>query len=182
MGSANKLLAELAGKTVIARVVDAVLASPARPVVVVVGHDREAVRAALAGRPLAFADNPDDRSGIAASLAVGIAALPAGIDGALVVLGDMPAVGADHLRRLIAAFAASRQVCVPTWQGRRGNPLVWPAALFPALATLAGDVGGRQLLARLGPAISEVAMADDAVVRDVDTPADLAAARSSPRR
>jgi molybdenum cofactor cytidylyltransferase len=187
MEGGNKLLAVLAGETIVARTVDAALASAARPVVVVVGHDRERVVAALAARPVAFADNPDYRAGIAASVAAGIAALPADTEAALVLLADMPRVGALHLERLIAAFAASGQVCVPTWQGRRGNPLLWPAALFPALRALSGDVGGRQLLARLSPPISEVEMPDDAVVTDIDTAADLVretgpAVRSSPHR
>ena len=103
-GAVNKLTAAIIGVPMVARVVDAVLASPARPVIVVTGHDADAVRAALKGRPVAFVHNPRYADGIATSIAAGIKALPGDVAGALVVLGDMPALGGGDIARLIAAF------------------------------------------------------------------------------
>jgi molybdenum cofactor cytidylyltransferase len=76
----------------VARVVDNVLGSHARPVVVVTGHERERVEAALAGRPVLFAHAEDYAEGLSASLKAGLAALPPGLDGVVVCLGDMPLV------------------------------------------------------------------------------------------
>lgn len=175
MGSANKLLAEVGGKPLVAHAVDAALASAAEPVLVVLGHQAGAVRAALAGRPVVFVDNPEHEEGMAASVRHGVAALPADAEGALVLLGDMPAVTADHLDRLVAAFASdrSRAVCVPSHQGRRGNPVLLGRALFAAVGRLSGDVGAREIIAANPDLVREVEMADAGVLLDVDTPAAL---------
>src|SRR3546814_10271714 len=72
--------------------IDAAREAGARPVIVVTGHEAEAVRAA-AGRDVVFVDNPDYGEGLSTSLRTGIAAVPEECDGALVALGDMPRVG-----------------------------------------------------------------------------------------
>ena len=170
----NKLLTPLAGKAVIAHVVDAVLASRARPVVVVTGHQADEVRAVLAGREVRFVHNPDFATGMASSLRSGIAALgdPAG---ALVCLGDMPLVGAHHLNALIDAFdpAADETILVPTWERKRGNPVLWSRRHFEELTAITGDVGARGLLDRHAGAIRSVAMPDDGITLDADTDAAL---------
>lgn len=176
MGGGGKLLLDVAGRPLLAAAVDAALHSQARPVVVVTGHRGDEVRAALAGLELHFADNPRYADGLAGSLAVGIRALPPGLDGAVVLLADMPKVRARHLEALIAAFAATPagSICVPVHAGSRGNPVLWPAALFGELAAIDGDTGGRALLSRYPARVRPVAMADSAVLVDIDEPADLA--------
>ena len=73
MGAENKLLADIGGKPMVRRVVEAALASRARPVLVVTGHQADGVRAALAGLEVAFVDNPDYAVGLSSSLKAGIA-------------------------------------------------------------------------------------------------------------
>ena len=84
------------------------LASQARPVIVVTGHQRERVEAALAGLPVEFVHNPDFADGLGTSLRAGIAALPAEADGVIVCLGDMPQVDAALIDRLIGALDPER--------------------------------------------------------------------------
>jgi molybdenum cofactor cytidylyltransferase len=177
MNGANKLLAPLGGRPLVARALDALLASPARPVVVVTGHEAERVRAALAGRAVRFAHNPAFEAGLSASLRAGLAALGEGVDAALVCLGDMPAVRPEHVAALIAAFEASgrRAICAPRFEGRRGHPVLWPARCFPELAALRGDVGARGLLDARADEVCYVPVEDAGVVLDVDTPEALAA-------
>ncbi len=178
---ASKLVASLRGKPLVRYAAEAALGSCARPVVVVTGHAREAVEAALAGLPLVFAHNADFASGLASSLKVGVAALPSGVAGALILLGDMPGIEAVLLDRLIAAFAARPQAlaAAPVYAGRRGNPALLSRALFPALARLTGDEGARRLIGEADPlGIVEVDVASDGVTLDIDTPGELAAARN----
>src|SRR5256886_11407416 len=104
MGGPNKLLAEIAGRPLLRIVVEEALASHAKPVIVVVGHERAEVEQALAGLPVQFVHNPDFAQGLGTSLKAGIAAVPAEADGAIVCLADMPPVDARLLNRLIAAF------------------------------------------------------------------------------
>jgi molybdenum cofactor cytidylyltransferase len=175
MGEANKLLAAVDGAPMIARCVDAVLASSARPVVVVNGHEAARVRGALAGRDLVFAHNPEPGAGLSASLRTGIAALDEKVEGALICLGDMPWVRPEHLEALIAAFVATGgSICAPTFGRTRGNPVLWPARHFAEIAALAGDRGARALLDAHAGEVCYVPVADAGVTLDVDTPEALA--------
>ncbi|RBP11399.1 molybdenum cofactor cytidylyltransferase [Roseiarcus fermentans] len=178
---ATKLVAELGGRAIVRRVVEAALASRARPVVVVVGHAREAVEAALLGLPVAVAFNPDFAAGVASSLGAGLRALPPDADGALVLLGDMPNVGAALLDRLIGAFnaAAGAAAVAPVVAGRRGNPVLLARTLFAQAMRLEGDEGARRLLAGLAPGrVTEIETVGADAAFDVDTPEDLAASRA----
>lgn len=179
MGS-NKLVASLAGKSVVRHVVEAAVASRALHVVVVCGHEAAHVRAALAGLDVQVVDNPDFAAGLSTSLRVGLSALPADIDAALVCLGDMPEVTSLHMDRLIAAFSPDdgRDIIVPTRDGKRGNPVLWARAYFADMAAVAGDTGARHLLGQHADRIAEVAFTDDAIFADIDTPAALAAVRA----
>ena len=176
MGGANKLLADAGGMAMVRRSAAAVLASGASPLIVVTGHQADAVRAALGGLAVSFAHNPNFASGLASSLKTGLAGLPAEADGVIVALGDMPLVEPRHIAKLIAAFhpAEHRSACVPVSGGQRGNPVLWGRQHFAALRGLEGDRGARGLLEGLGDDVAEVAIASDAVLKDFDTKESLA--------
>jgi molybdenum cofactor cytidylyltransferase len=179
MGGPNKMLAEIDGVPMAARVARRVLASRARPIVAVLGNDADAVDAALGKLPVERVRNPDFAQGLSTSLKRGITALPTDLDGVLVCLGDMPLVSGRHLDRLIAAFNAleGRAIIVPTRRGKRGNPVLWAARFFPEMSALAGDVGARHLIGEHADLVCEVEMGDDAIFVDIDTPEALTALR-----
>ena len=179
MGEANKLLADIDGAPMVVRVVDALQAAAVAPIIVVTGHDAARVRAALAGRPVSFAHNPDHDQGMGTSLRAGVGALPGHVDAALMCLGDMPRVGPAHIARLVAAFdpGRARAICVPVHQGKRGNPVLFDARFFADMDRLRGDVGARALLEAHGDMVHAVPMDDSGVLLDVDTAEALAALR-----
>ena len=172
MGGPNKLLAEIGGRPLVRIAVEEALASRARPVLVVTGHQRDTVEAALAGLKIERVHNPDFADGLSTSVRAGLGAVLADADGAVIGLGDMPQVRADLIDRLIAAFDPERGalVVVPTIDGKRGNPVVWSRRFFPELMALDGDVGARHLITRYPEAVAEVPVADNAALVDVDTP------------
>jgi molybdenum cofactor cytidylyltransferase len=172
MAPLNKLLvADQRGVPMIARVVDNVLASRARPVIVVTGHERERVEEALAGRAVRFAHADDYAEGLSASLKAGLRAVPPEAEGVLVCLGDMPLVTGAMLDRLIGQFdpEEGRAVVQPTYRGKQGNPMLWSREFLPEMLAISGDVGARHLAAKHADRVVEVEMADDAVLRDFDT-------------
>lgn len=171
MGGANKLASSLDGEPLLRRVVGAALASQLRPVVLVTGHEPDRARAVLDGLDVRFVHNPDYAEGISTSLAAGIRALPADVDAAAVLLGDMPRVSAGLIDRLAAALNpdAGGLIAVPVRAGRRGNPVVWSRRFFPELTTLEGDVGARHLIAANAEAVVEVPVDEDGPFIDVDT-------------
>lgn len=172
MAPLNKLLVkDNAGIAMVARVVDQVLRSQARPVVVVTGHERDRVEEALAGRAVIFAHADDYAQGLSASLRAGLAALPPDAEGVMVCLGDMPLVSAAMLDRLMAAFdpEEGRAIVQPTFRGKQGNPMLWAREFIPAMMAVSGDVGARHLAGLHADRVIEVEMPDDAVLRDFDT-------------
>jgi molybdenum cofactor cytidylyltransferase len=172
----TKLVARLDGKPVVRHVVEAALASRARPVVVVVGHARGAVEAALARLSVMIVFNPDYATGLASSLRAGLTAAPTDVGGALMLLGDMPRVEAALIDALIDAFETrpNAQAVAPAHGGRRGNPVLLSRTLFERAGALEGDEGARRLLATLPEGdIVEIAAAGSGVAFDVDTPSDL---------
>ena len=178
----NKLLADYQGTAIVRHVAEAALASRADPVFLVTGHQHRQIEAALSGLAVTFVHNQHFADGLGSSLRCGLGALGDDAAGVVVCLGDMPRVGASVIDRLIAAFdpGAGRLICVPTWQGRRGNPVLLARCLWPELLAMTGEAGARVLFARYPEALIEVAMTDDAVLADVDTPEALVALTRAP--
>ncbi len=135
MGGPNKLLEMISGKPLVRIAAEQALASRASPVVVVSGHERARVEAALAGLDVRLVHNPDYPQGLSTSVKAGLAALPPESEAAIVCLGDMPQVTSALIDRLIAAFDPERNalVVLPTFSGKRGNPVLWSRRFFPEL-------------------------------------------------
>jgi molybdenum cofactor cytidylyltransferase len=184
MGAVNKLIAEIGGKPLVRIAVEQALASRASEVIVVTGHERERVEAALNGLPVKLVQNLDYADGLGTSLKAGIAAVPDDADGAIICLGDMPQVSSALIDKLIAAFDPERGalVVVPSIDGRRGNPVVWSRRFFHDLTAIAGDIGARHLIGAYAEVVVEVPVADDAALTDVDTPESLSAVKAEIER
>lgn len=174
MGETNKLLIQVNGKPMMRHAVDAAREAGADPVIVVTGHQADAVRAA-AGDQVITVHNPSYDAGLSTSLRAGLAAVPENCAGVLIALADMPQIGAAHLRKLVAAHNPDegRLICVPTRNGKRGNPVFWDRRFFDDMAHLGGDVGAKHLIGDYEDVVIEVPMSDDAALTDIDSPAAL---------
>ena len=184
MGGPNKLLAEIGGRPLVRIAVEEALASHAKPVIVVTGHQRDKVEAALKGLDLQIVHNPNFADGLSTSVKTGLAAVPQSADGAIVCLGDMPQVRAGLIDKLLDAFDPERGalVVIPVIGGKRGNPVVWSRRFFKELMAIEGDVGARNMIARYAEAVAEVPLADTAALVDVDTPEALAEVKAELER
>ena len=179
MGKENKLLAEVNGKPMVRHVADAVAASKAASMTVVLGHEADAARAALADLKPSFAYNPDYAEGLSTSLKAGLAAVGEDVDGVIVCLGDMPRIGTATIDRMIAAFdpVEGRSIVVPTRRGKRGNPVLFAKRFFEEMTGVSGDVGARHLIGNHEDLAVEIEVDDESVLTDVDTPEALARIR-----
>lgn len=177
-GPANKLLAPIDGEPVVAHAARALCGAGLETVVVVVGHEADRVRAALADRDVTFVENPDYADGQASSVRTGVAAAAdAGADAALFLPGDMPFVDPATVDRLVAAYrAGDAPALAAAHDGQRGNPVVFDDERFAALSRVEGDTGGRSVLLGTDGAVL-LAVDDEGVLVDVDTTGDLAAWR-----
>jgi molybdenum cofactor cytidylyltransferase len=176
----NKLVLEIDGKSMLRHVAEAAIASRAHPITVVVGSESAIVVRALEGIDVAIVDNPDFRTGMSSSISAGIAALPDTSEAALILLADMAAISAPLIDRMVAAFDAadSRAICVATYNGRIGHPVLFARRYFPDLLRLEGDVGARAVVAMHGAFVCEVEAEDEAPLIDIDTPEALAGFRA----
>ncbi|HEY1507343.1 MAG TPA: molybdopterin-binding/glycosyltransferase family 2 protein [Stellaceae bacterium] len=176
MGAMNKLLIPINGKPMVRRAAEAVLAAQLANVFVITGYQHEQVEEALQGLPITFLNNKDFATGMSSTLRVGLDAVPAECDAALVALGDMPLITAAEIGQLVNAFnpIEGRAIVVPTRRGKRGNPVLWARRFFGEMTAAGGDVGARHLFEAYPEAVVEVEMAGDAILTDIDTPQALA--------
>ncbi len=176
MGPQNKLLADVDGRPMIVRTIDAITASKVNSITVVLGYEAPQVRAVLSGKSLNFIENIDFEAGLSSSLRCGMAALPQDTECILVCLGDMPRISSTEIDLLIDNFFAAegRAICVPTYRGKRGNPVIIGRRFFPEIQEIVGDVGARHLIGAYPELVHEVEMEGDAVLLDIDTPEALA--------
>lgn len=174
-GPQSKVLAEFEGEALVRRAVRQALAAGLK-VTMVTGYQAAEVEGTLAGLPVALVHNPAFADGMSGSLKLGLTAAQG--EAALVLLADMPKVDAALIKTLCATFAANPQASaiVPTYHGERGNPVILARCLFEQVAQLSGDQGARKLLAAAQNVV-EVAIEDEAVALDIDTPEALAKLR-----
>ena len=176
-GGANKLLADFRGRPLAEWCASAVARARAAGVfadaVAVVGRDAEATGALFAREGARVVCNDDYRSGLASSLACGLRALAAECDAALILLADMPLVAAADIEKIVAAFdaAAGLDIAIPTYQGKRGNPVMLGRRHFDSLCRLRGDAGARAIFGAHAESVIEVEC-DEGVLRDWDSPWD----------
>jgi len=180
---ANKMLAEIDGRPMVARTAQRLLSSHARPIIAVLGNEADAVDRALGKLPVERVRNPDYANGLSTSLKCGLAALPADIDGVIVCLGDMPLIAGRDLDRLIAAFnpLEGRSIVVPSLRGQRVNPVLLSHQFLAEIMALSGDQGARRLIEEHADLVVEVEMETDGVLTDIDTPEALAQLRERVR-
>jgi molybdenum cofactor cytidylyltransferase len=165
----QKLLAEAQGAPLVRRTVEQVLAAGLDEIVVVLGREAQAVHAALDEMQVRFVVNPDFRAGMSTSLRSGIRSLATTVEAAIVVLGDQPGISASTILRLIEEYRRSGQpIVVPVYAGTRGNPVLFDASVFPELASVAGDQGGREVIGRDLSRVATVSL-PFAMPADVDT-------------
>lgn len=172
MAGRNKLLLPLAGKTVIECTIDAILAARVDEVIVVLGHNAAAIQKALNQKKLRFTFNSNYRSGMASSIHTGLAALAPHAQAIMIALADQPLIAMAEINFLIAEFSRTteKSIGVPTFNGQRGNPVLFDLRYREEMLALQGDVGCKSILARHPQAVREIALPTRNILEDVDTP------------
>ncbi len=178
----HKLLLPLAGRPVLTHVIDATLASQARPIIIVLGHQANQARthlASYAGNPnITIVENPDYLQGMSTPMHSGLRTLMANehtapaplVDSALIILGDQPLITPQMIDILITTRRTTEQLIVtPLYDGKRGNPVLFSASLFAELLATIGDEGGRSVIERHRQELATVEMDNPMANYDVDT-------------
>lgn len=165
-----KQLLQLGDATVIEHVMRRVVASALDDVIVVTGSHDQALQEVLSDVPVRFVHNPRFAEGQGTSLAAGVSALDDTVDAVVVLLGDQPGIDPAVIDRVIVAHHEhDAQIVMARYGGERGHPVLFGRDLFPELAALEGDVGGREIVLRHKNALVLVDGGADAPPTDIDT-------------
>lgn len=174
----DKMLAEIDGLPLVAWTARGIPRDIVGTVVAVTRPADFGRRAALDGLGVVHALSAEADAGQGRSIATGIGALPAACRGAFVVPGDMPGLRPALFRKLVAEFFAreGNGIVFPTIAGQLRPPVLWPRDMFPMLAALEGDAGGKAIVERnrFRSRGLPIEPRDAVMLDDVDTSEDLA--------
>jgi len=179
----NKLLLNFREKPLIVHAVDTLLASDIDEVIVVLGHETERMRdqlersiglanKAAPEKPVRLVQNPDYQNGLSTSVRTGVEAVSGQANGIMIYLADQPLLEPEDVNRIVAGFAAAKEVnksiVVPFFRGERGNPVILDASLRDSILGIVGDVGCKGVIKRYPEKVYAIEMENDHVVRDMD--------------
>ena len=184
MGAQNKLLLEVGGRPVLARVLAAFANAPVAEVIVVTGADHDRVASLVEGQePVRRAYNPDFESGMASSIRQGVQAARKDAAGFVICPGDLPFLSSNVVRRLCDVFVTQDppRIVRPIYEARPGHPVIFDASFRGALVSIRGDQGARDVVRRNEAVLTRVPVEDEGVCQDVDTPEALRRARQQAR-
>jgi molybdenum cofactor cytidylyltransferase len=164
------------GETFLTRIVRTFLEAGIDDVVVVVGHEAEAVAASFAdsGLPARFVENADYEAGQLSSLVAGLRVVDRpGVVAVLVTLVDVPLLSAATVRAVVDRYRQSHVPVVrPTRGEQHGHPLLLDRSLFDALRRADPSVGAKAVVRAHATREGDIEIEDAGAFTDVDTPAD----------
>lgn len=172
MGEPKQVL-RVGGRLALELVLESVRAARIDDVVLVLGFAAEEIRRQVAPELLdgvRVVVNPRFEEGMAGSLREGLSALSADVDAALIVLADQPLVRSGTMDRIVEGYRATgAEIVIPTYRGKRGNPVLLGRAIFGEAMALTGDTGCRAIFAQHASGIVQVEVDDPGILQDMDT-------------
>ena len=164
-----KALLPFGNRTVIEQVLEPLLNAELAQVAVVLGHRADEIAAVLEPLPVSLLRNPDYRLGMTTSVQVALRALHPVPDAYLLALVDQPQIGLPVVRKLLAARAHSgKGMVIPTYEGKRGHPLLLASTYRAAVLGLGPDEGLNVVTRGYPDDTLELAVDSDDVLRDMD--------------
>ncbi len=178
MGKENKLLLKIAGKTILQRSVENVLAAKITQVFVVAGKCFNEVQSCLRPFEVTVVHNSNYQSGISSSLKTGLKMVAWSADGVLILLADQPNLIPQTLNCFVKLFSeGDKKIIAGQYDSITGNPVLFHRKYFNDLLQLHGDEGAHSLLKRLPGEIATVKIPPEQSF-DIDTPEDFSRMRT----
>jgi molybdenum cofactor cytidylyltransferase len=178
MGRFKQLL-QLGDKTFVEHCVETLLASRVDEIIVVTGHRESEVRAAVGTREVRFVYNTGYRAGMASSIKCGVRAVPDSSKACLIALVDQPKIERSVIDQLIDVYEnASPRIVIPTFDGKRGHPIILDLSLKHEILEMDQLVGLRQVISAHSSEIARVEVFSHDVVEDCDLPEDYERVRN----
>lgn len=169
MGKPKQLL-PLGQSTILEQAIDNFLHSKVNEIIVVVGYKPRETIDLIANRPVKVALNPDYSQGMSSSIIAGLNIIDHKAEGIMLALADQPFISSQTIDYLLETFTHHcKNIVIPSYKEKRGHPVIFPRKYKKVLASLRGDIGGREIIARHPEDIFEIAVDCDGVINDIDT-------------
>ena len=171
MGRNNKLLLNVDGIPLVRKSAINILNSNVTSITVVTGFDENKIVNALSGLNVNFVKNINFREGLSSSLKAGLANITPTPSAVIICLADMPKIQPEHINQLIENFDPLKgwEICIPTNNGKRGNPVLIGSRFFPYIFETSGDFGAKQVMKQHSDKIVEVEIGTSDIHFDIDT-------------
>ena len=174
----TKQLLSMEGRSLVARITAAALASRLDRTVLVLGHQAGPIARQLGAlrddSKLSLVINDLYAEGMSSSIRAGVAAVRQSCRSVMMLLADLPLIDQSLIDWMLEAFyTGDKPICLPVRDGRGGHPVCLDAAYFDDLMTLDGDQGARDIIRRNPSAVNRIECDDDGCFFDIDTPQDL---------
>ena len=171
MGRNNKLLLNVDGIPLVRKSAINILNSNVTSMTVVTGFDENKIVNALSGLNVNFVKNINFREGLSSSLKAGLANITPTPSAVIICLADMPKIQPEHINQLIENFDPLKgwEICIPTNNGKRGNPVLIGSRFFPYIFETNGDFGAKQIMKQHSDKIVEVEIGTSDIHFDIDT-------------
>ena len=171
MGRNNKLLLNVDGIPLVRKSAINILNSNVTSMTVVTGFDENKIVNALNGLNVNFVKNINFREGLSSSLKAGLANITPTPSAVIICLADMPKIQPEHINQLIENFDPLKgwEICIPTNNGKRGNPVLIGSRFFPYIFETSGDFGAKQVMKQHSDKIVEVEIGTSDIHFDIDT-------------
>ena len=171
MGRNNKLLLNVDGIPLVRKSAISIINSNVTSMTVVTGFDENKIVNALSGLNVNFVKNINFREGLSSSLKAGLANITPTPSAVIICLADMPKIQPEHINQLIENFDPLKgwEICIPTNNGKRGNPVLIGSRFFPYIFETSGDFGAKQVMKQHSDKIVEVEIGTSDIHFDIDT-------------
>ncbi len=159
-------------------VLEAALGSRLEQIILVLGHDYKKIMKALETMirhpRLRVSVNHEYKQGQSGSLKVGFSQMPIKFPSVMFLLGDQPMIDTETIDFLLHNFWRSdKDICVPVYQGIRGNPTIFSRKFYSHLLNIKGDIGAREIIKTNSDRVLEVEVKNPLCFMDIDTEKDF---------
>ena len=178
MGKLKPLL-PFGDSTILETVIDHINAGGITDIIVVVGHKADQIQESICSDVATTILNEDYREGMFSSVLCAVRHLKAEQSqphGVLIALADQPSISSAAVARLVKSFHEfPEEILVPSFSGRRGHPIVFPFTILKGVTAYTGTGGLRGFRDLHSESVVEVAIDEEAILIDLDTPEDYEA-------
>lgn len=169
MGETKQLL-PFNGTPILEHVIRNALRSHLDEIIVVIGHDADRVKKSVNFSGTKKIVNTAYLNGHSSSLIKGLENISKDSSAALFLLGDQPLISFSLINKIMDAFMPSgKNIGIPFFNKKRGNPVIIRSPLFDQLKSLSGDSGPRVLFRQFQNDILDIQVNDGSILIDIDT-------------